>query len=56
MIWDPQTQIDPLDPLLDPILAYFLDKKAEFGVKNRIFLKNVYLYEMTFLGSSDHFS
>ena len=39
-----------------PILAHFVCKKAKFGVKNCIFLKYVFSYKMTFLGSSDHFS
>ena len=57
MVWDPQKpKISLLDPPLDPILAHFVCKKAKFGVKNRIFLKHVFLHEMPFLGSSDHFS
>ena len=41
---------------MDPILAHFVCKKARFGAKNRVFLKYVFLYKMTFLGSSDQFS
>ena len=52
-VWDPQKpKIDPVDP----ILAHFVCKKADFGVKNHVFLKYVFSYKMTFLGSSDHFS
>ena len=57
MVWDPQKpKISLLDPPKDPILAHFVCKKAKFGVKNRVFLKYVFSYEMTFLGSSDWFS
>ena len=34
-----KTQIDPVDPPVDPILAQFVGKKADFGVKKRVFLK-----------------
>ena len=44
MAWDPQKpKIDPVDPPVDPILAHFVGKKANFGVKKRVFLKNVFL-------------
>ena len=57
MVWDPQNpEISLLDPPMDPLLAHFVCKKARFGVKNRVFLKYVFSYEMTFLGSSDQFS
>ena len=57
MVWDPyKPKISLLDPPLDLILAHFVCKKADFGVKNRVFLKNAFSHEMTFLGSSDHFS
>ena len=57
MVWDPQKpKIDPLNPPMDPILAHFVCKKAKFGVKKNIFFKKVFLNEMAFLGSSDHFS
>ena len=57
MVWDPQEpKISLLDPPMDPILAHFVGKKADFGVKNRVFLKYVFSYKMTFLGSSDQFS
>ena len=57
MVGDPQKpEISLLDPPMDPILAHFVCKKAKFGVKNRVFLKYVFSYKMTFLGSSDHFS
>ena len=57
MVRDPQKpKIDPVDPPVDPILAQFVGKKADFGVKNRVFLKYVFSYKMTFLGSSEHFS
>ena len=57
MVWDPQKpEISLLDPPMDPILAHFVCKKVDFGVKNRVFLKYVFLYKMTFPGSSDHFS
>ena len=56
MVWYPQTpKISLLDPPMDPILAHFVGKKAKFGVKIRVFLKYVFSYKMTFLGSSDHF-
>ena len=50
-----KTQNWPCRPPMDPILAHFVGKKAKFGVKNHS-EKNVFLYKMTFLGSSDHFS
>ena len=57
MVWDPQNpKISLLDPPMDPILAHFVCKKAKFGAKNRIFLKYVFSYKITFLGSSDQFS
>ena len=57
MVWDPQKpEISLLDPPLDPILADFVCKKARFGFKNHVFLKYVFSYKMTFLGSSDHIS
>ena len=57
MVWDPQKpEISLLDPPMDPILAHFVCKKAKFGAKNRVFLKYVFSYKMTFLGSSDQFS
>ena len=56
-VWDPQNpKIDPVDPPVDPILAHFVCKKAKFGVKKHVFLKNVFSYKMTFRGSSYHFS
>ena len=49
MVWDPQKpKISLLDPPMDPILAHFVGKKADFGVKNRVFLKYVFSYKMTF--------
>ena len=56
-VWDPQKpKIDPVDPPVDPILAHLVGKKADFGVKKkRVFLKNAFSHEMTFLGSSVHF-
>ena len=57
MVWDPQKpKIDPVDPPVDPILAHFVGKKADFGVKIRVFLKYVFSSKMTFLGSSDRVS
>ena len=57
MVWDPQKpEISLLDPPMDPILAHFVCKKADFGAKNRVFLKYVFSYKMTFLGSPDQFS
>ena len=57
MVWDPQKpKSNLLDPSMDPIWAHFVCKKADFGAKNRVFLKYVFLYKMTFLGSSDQFS
>ena len=57
MVWDPQKpKISLLDPPMDPILAHFVGKKADFGVKIRVFLKYVFSYKMIFLGSSDRFS
>ena len=57
MVWDPQKpEISLLDPPMDPILADFVCKKARFGFKNHVFLKYVFSYKMTFLGSSDQFS
>ena len=57
MVWDPQKpEISLLDPPMDPILAHFVCKKANFGVKKHVLLKNIFLHEMTFRGSSDHFS
>ena len=58
MVWDPQKpKISLLEPPpLDLILAHLVCKKADFGVKKSVFLKNAFSHEMTFLGSSDHFS
>ena len=57
MVWDPQKpKISLLDPPMDAILAHFVCKKAKFGAKNRVFLKYVFSYKVTFLGSSDQFS
>ena len=57
MVWDPQKpEIGPVDPPMDPILAHFVCKKAKFGAKNRVYLKYLFSYKMTFLGSSDQFS
>ena len=48
---DPQKpKIDPVDPPVDPILAQFVGKKADFGVKNRVFLKKIYSKSF-FIGS-----
>ena len=41
---------------MDLILAHFVCKMADFGVKKRVFLKYVFSYKMTFLRSSDQFS
>ena len=41
---------------MDPILAQFVGKKADFGAKNLVFLKYVFSYKMTFLRPSDQFS
>ena len=42
-VWDPQKpKIDPVDPPVDPILAQFVGKKADFGVKKRVFLKIIF--------------
>ena len=50
-VWDPQKpKIDPIDPRVDPILAQFVGKKADFGVKIRVFLKYVFSSKMTFSG------
>ena len=57
MVWDPQKpEISLLDPPMDLIWAHFVCKKADFGAKNRVFLKYVFSYKVTFLGSSDQFS
>ena len=57
MVWDPQKpEISLLDPPVDLIWAHFVCKKVDFGAKNRVFLKYVFSYKMTFLGSSDRFS
>ena len=57
MVWDPQKpKISLLHPPMDPILAHFVCKKADFGVKKHVFLKNLFLYGMAFVESSDHFS
>ena len=57
MVWDPQkTKISILDPPMDPTWAHFVGKKADFGAKNRVFLKYVFSYKMTFLRSSDQFA
>ena len=51
MVWDPQKpEISLLDPPMDPILAHFVCKKARFGAKNRVFLKQVFLYKNDFSG------
>ena len=41
---------------MDLIWVHFVGKKADFGPKNHVFLKYVFSYKMTFLGSSDQFS
>ena len=42
MVWVPQKpKVSLLDPPVDPILAHFVCKKANFGVKNRVFLKKI---------------
>ena len=49
MVWDPQKpNIDPVDPPVDPILAQFVGKKADFWVKKRVFLKKVFLLKIIF--------
>ena len=43
MVWDPRKpKIDPVDPPVDPIFAQFVGKKANLGVKKRVFLKNMF--------------
>ena len=38
MVWDPQKpEISLLDPPMDPILAHFVCKKADFGAKKSRF-------------------
>ena len=57
MVWDPQKpKISLLDPPMDLIWVHFVGKKADFGAKNRVFIKYVFSYKMTFLRSSEHFS
>ena len=57
MVWDPQKpKISLPDQPMDPIWAHFVGKKDDFGSKKRVFLKYVFSYKMTFLGSSDQFS
>ena len=49
-VWDPQKpKIDPVDPPVDPILAQFVGKKADFGVKKRVFLKKYFFAPIHFL-------
>ena len=49
MAWDPQNpKIDPVDPPVDPILAQFVCKKADFGVKKRVFLKKDFFCSKSF--------
>ena len=48
MVWDPQTpKIDPVDPPVDPILAQFVRKKADFGLTKHVFL-NFFLLQIIF--------
>ena len=49
-VWDPQKpKFDPVDPPVDPILAHFVCKKADFGVKKRVFLKKLFFAPNHFL-------
>ena len=41
---------------MDLISVHFVGKKAVFGAQNRVFLKYVFSYKMTFLRPSDQFS
>ena len=51
-VWDPQKpKIDPVDPPVDPILAQFVGKRADFGVKKRVFLKIFFCSKSFFIGS-----
>ena len=50
MVWDPQKpEISLLDPPMDPILAHFVCKKADFGVKNTFF-SNFFCSKSFFIG------
>ena len=42
MVWDPQNpEIGNVDPPVDPILDHFVGILGQFGVKKRVFLKNI---------------
>ena len=50
---DPQKpKIDPVDPPVDPILAQFVGKKADFGVKKKTrFSQKIFPSKSFFIGS-----
>ena len=43
-----KTEIGPLDPPVDPILAQFVGKKADFGVKKHVFSREKNLLQIIF--------